>query len=693
MSQIFRDQCILQTGNLTRQKNNHSEVTPVNSEFLPPSEFDGEMADQVRAYDWSAGSLGPVENWPRALRSTVETMLASRFAMFLVWGPDRLFIYNDAYTPILGAKHPGALGAPFADLWSDAWAQLSPIFDDALSNRASYFENMPIRMARNGFEEEAYFTFSYSPLRGDDGVIKGVFCACAETTETVRLQRLQSQENEKLRLLFERAPGFTALLSGRDHVFEMHNAAYGKLIGGRVALGLPVAVALPETIEQGFIKILDEVFESKQPFIGREVLYISARETTGEHIEFYVDFIFQPMVDSKGECVGVFIQGHDVTEQALAKKALLNADRQKDQFIATLAHELRNPLAPISAAAHLLKTPGVLPATVERSADVIGRQITHMSRLLDDLLDVARIARNQMPLRREVSQVDALIGLAIEAARPMIDAKRHRLSLDLGGDPIQADADRVRIIQVISSLIVNAAKYTEPGGQIAIASRQIDDLWELSVADTGIGIRPEAIGRVFDMFAQDQIALHKSEGGLGIGLGLAKGIIELHGGSIKVHSDGQGKGALFMMTIPALAKARQAQRLGPELAPPPIAQSRSILVADDNEDLVEIVSQSLEALGHKVSTAPDGSAGLDAYRRELPSIAILDIGMPKLNGYELARAIRKEPAGSRVLLIAATGWGGENDKAEAMRAGFDAHLTKPYDISQLISLFEQTASK
>ena len=658
-------------------------------QFLPPGEASGEMADQVRAFDWGAVSLGPVERWPQALRSTVETMLASRFAMFLVWGPERLFIYNDAYTPILGARHPGALGTPVATLWSDAWTQVSPIFDEALVNRASYFEDMPVRLTRNGFDEQAYFTFSYSPVRGDAGAIEGVLCVCAETTATVQLRYRQAQENEKLRLLFEGAPGFAVVLVGPTHVFEMRNAAYAKLIGERDVLGKTVAEALPESVEQGFVQILDEVFLNQKPFVGHEVLYISIDAKDGAPIERYVDFIFQPMIGVDGESVGVFVQGHDITEQVLAKQALVAADRQKDQFIATLAHELRNPLAPISAAAHLLQSPNVTPATADRAAEIIGRQISQMARLLDDLLDVARIARNQMPIRKELCRADSLIGLAIEMARPAIEAKRHHLSLDLGGSPIQVEADRVRMVQVISNLLANAAKYTEPGGHIFIGSRRSGDYWELSVKDDGIGIPPDSIGRVFNMFAQEQSALHRSEGGLGIGLGLAKGLIELHGGTIEARSEGAGRGSAFTLRVPALAEERAARDRFPKEIDQSHFPARSILLADDNKDLIDLVRASLEAMGHKVTTAPDGAQGLDAYRRERPAIAVLDIGMPKLNGYQLARAIREEPGGSQVFLIAATGWGGEADKDEANNAGFDAHLTKPFEITHLLELIQK----
>lgn len=661
----------------------------ISREFLPASERSGEMADRVRGLDWGASSLGAVDGWPQALRSCVETMLASRFPMFVIWGARRAFIYNDAYIHILGEKHPGALGKPFAELWSEVLEQIEPIIEDSFANRPSYFEDLPVLLRRNGYDEQAYFTFSYSPVRGDQGEIEGSLCVCAETTATVRLKQRQADENDKLRKLFEQAPGFAALVTGPNHVFEMRNAAYATLTGGRPLLGLPLAQALPETVEQGFVDIIDEVFSTKKPFIGREVLY-QALKTPGEPAEaVYVDFIFQPVLGSDGDSVGVFIQGHEITEQVLGRKALLDADRQKDQFIATLAHELRNPLAPISAAAHLLQRPGATSGPGARAAEVISRQVGQMTRLLDDLLDVARIARNQMSLKKERCAADELIALAVEAARPALDAKRHRLSIDLGDEIVQLDADRVRIVQILSNLLANAAKYTDAGGNISIASRRSGNDWKLSVQDNGIGIRRETLDRVFDMFAQDATALHRSEGGLGIGLGLAKGLAELHGGSIMAESEGAGHGSVFTLTIPCAPHEPLAARSAASYASPAPERALSVLLADDNEDLVEVVSASLSGLGHSVTVAHDGAEGLDAFRRSKPDIAVLDIGMPKLNGYELARAIRLEPNGRDVYLIAATGWGSESDQAEARSAGFDAHLTKPFQMEALLALFDK----
>lgn len=646
--------------------------TMTRSEFLPAIQSSGEMADRVRSLDWDKTSLGGFDRWAQALRSFVETILSSRFPMSVVWGPERVFIYNDAYAPILGAKHPAALGARFAELWSEAWQQIGPILDDAFENRPSYFEDMPVALRRNGVDERAYFTFSYSPLRGDQGAIEGALCVCSETTATVRLKDRQKRENDRLRQLFEQAPGFAAIVTGQSHVFEMRNAAYASLTGGRALLGLPVAQALPEAVVRGFVGILDDVLAKSEPYIGREVRY-EAVKGPGAPQTVYVDFICQPVLDAMGAPVGVFIQGHEVTEQVMAQQALLAADKQKDQFIATLAHELRNPLAPVSAAAHLLARPGVATEAGARAAAVIGRQVAQMKRLLDDLLDVARIARQQMTLQKERCKADDLISLAVEAVRPALDARRHKLSIDLGGDPVEIEADRVRIVQIISNLLANAAKYTHPGGSISIVSSRAADQWELQVRDNGRGISAPSIGRIFDMFAQETSALSRSEGGLGIGLGLAKKLAELHGGSIEARSEGANRGSAFTVRIPAIASGQAAPDLARQRSNASRPPELSILLADDNQDLVDIVKETLEARGHRVVTAADGAEGLDAFRRERPSIAVLDIGMPKLNGYELARAIRGEPGGGEVFLIAATGWSAESDKAEARSAGFDAH--------------------
>ncbi|HEY1044397.1 MAG TPA: ATP-binding protein [Telluria sp.] len=644
----------------------------------------GGMADLVRRYAWETTPLGPVDAWPVALRTTVDLILGSSFPMFVAWGSAHTVIYNDAYVPILGSRHPAGIGLPFSVLWSEIWDEAGPLLAAARAGRTSHFENMEVHLLRNGYPETAYFTFSYSPLRGADGAIEGVFGVCHETTTAVVSERAQRGQAEMMRQMFEQAPGFMAVMRGPGHVHEMENAAYRQLLGGRDAIGRRFAEVLPELVGQGVIGRLDQVLRTGQPYVGRCERYLLSHPD-GRDEEIYLDFVFQPIINALGEAVGIFVQGHEVTGQYLARQALLAADHHKDQFIATLAHELRNPLAPIRAAARLLESGNLRREQVSHTTGVITRQVEQMAHLLDDLLDVARITKNQVRLQKQAVNADELVSLALETSGPLIEARKHQLRVAHHDGAIELDADPVRIVQVISNLLSNAAKYTDPGGTITVETRLDGDTCAISVRDNGIGLRREALRDVFRMFSQEQSALERSEGGLGIGLALVKGLVDLHGGTVEADSAGVGGGSQFTIRLPAARRA--CFSLSPEEPVREVrVQRRSILLADDNRDLVDMLSQFLEMQGHTVFRARDGLEALTLARTMRPEVAILDIGMPGMNGYQLAQAIRKEQWGEHMLLVAATGWGHDDDKERATTSGFDTHITKPFALDALEAL-------
>jgi signal transduction histidine kinase len=646
------------------------------------------MSLAIRAHDWAATPLGPIERWPQSLRHTVSLILASNFPMYVVWGPQRCSLYNDAFVPILGSKHPAALGMPIADLWSEIWAQIEPLVGAAFRGETSYFEDMPVLMARNGYPEQTYFTFSYSGIEGDGGEIEGMFCVCLETTAAFLASQKRRTENEKMQQMFQQAPGFMAVLRGPNHVIEMVNRAYTDVVGQRDLVGMRMADALPETVGQGFVALLDEVYRTGVPHIGRTARYDMPASAGAEREEKYVDFVYQPMFDDAHQPVGIFVQGHDVTEQFVARRALIQADRQKDQFIATLAHELRNPLAPIRAAARILESPALALDRVAMTAPIISRQVEHMARLLDDLLDTARITRGQIVLQKEPVVLDQVIGVAIEAARPMIDARGQQLLVAHHNGSIGMVADPIRLTEIVSNLLTNAAKYSERGGSIRVESRLAGKVCEITVTDNGIGLSPSSLKSIFNIFSQEKSALERSEGGLGIGLALAKGLVELHGGTIEARSAGLRQGSSFVVRLPCEGQAAVTGAASLSRGWTAAAGMR-ILIADDNPDLVATLAGYLEVLGHRVMTAHDGRQALALAREAAPDVAILDIGMPGMNGHELARSIRQERWGRGVFLVAATGWGSDEDKARARAAGFDVHLTKPFSMDKLENLLRE----
>ncbi len=372
----------------------------------------------------------------------------------------------------------------------------------------------------------------------------------------------------------------------------------------------------------------------------------------------------------------------EIASRERAEAALREADRRKDEFLATLAHELRNPLAPIRQAALISQSAAATDAQKRWSHNVISRQVQHMSLLLDDLLDVSRITRGRLELRTQMTELAAIIDAAVETARPAIDIKRHVLSIDIPKSPVHFAADPLRIAQVLSNLLTNAAKYTDPEGQIRLTAVRSEDAVTISVTDSGIGIPPEATERVFAMFSQVQSNQDRSEGGLGIGLALAKGLVELHGGQIQAKSAGTGQGSEFVVRLPLSAggASKNGESGGISTAP---KTSRRVLIADDNRDAADSLGALLEMEGHEVTVVHDGAQALAAFAQTRPEIALLDIGMPGLNGYEVARRVRAGALGRTVTLIAVTGWGQDRDKAQALAAGFNHHFTKPIDPERL----------
>jgi signal transduction histidine kinase/CheY-like chemotaxis protein len=383
-------------------------------------------------------------------------------------------------------------------------------------------------------------------------------------------------------------------------------------------------------------------------------------------------------------------------EQAIREneEALREADRRKDEFLALLAHELRNPLAPIRYALAANKKTECTPDQRRQAYEIIDRQVTHMSRLLDDLLDVSRITRGALELKKTVTELTLIVGTAIETARPLLEAKHHTLTLDLPRNAVQLEADSVRLAQVFSNLLINAAKYTDAHGHIHLGAVQEGNEVLVSVRDNGIGIPDDMKPRLFTMFAQASTARERADGGLGIGLSLVRGLVTLHGGTIEGHSDGPGHGSEFIVRLP-IDPLRQESlpefEYGSNL--PITGAGLKILVVDDNRDAADTCSNLLEACGHHVQTAYTGRRALELAEVFQPHALFLDIGLPDMNGYQIASRVRSCTWGRRTQLVAVTGWGQEEDRRRAFDAGFDHYLTKPVaaeDLEWLLQSISET---
>jgi PAS domain S-box-containing protein len=393
----------------------------------------------------------------------------------------------------------------------------------------------------------------------------------------------------------------------------------------------------------------------------------------------WVGAVYSPTLDAGGAATGWVGVVYDIHERKLLEQALAEANQRKDEFLATLAHELRNPLAPIRNAVAILGRQVTLAPELEWSRAVIDRQVEQMARLIDDLLDIARISSGKLLLRRAPATLASVIELALETSRPHLEAARHRLALRVDAGDAWLDADATRLAQVFANLLNNAAKYTPAGGTVTLSARREGDAAVVVVEDTGIGFPPEAAAELFEPFSQRASAEHAA-GGLGIGLALVRGIVELHGGSVSAKSDGAGRGSRFVVRLP-LARAPIAPSSKSTEARSGTSSLR-VLVADDNRDAADSLAKLLSLLGHEVRVAYDGAQAVDAAREYRPRVAILDIGMPLVSGYEAARRLRAELDGA-IALIALTGWGQESDRRRAADAGFDHHLTKPVDLQRL----------
>lgn len=483
-------------------------------------------------------------------------------------------------------------------------------------------------------------------------------------------------------------------------------------ISGVVSLvSLAVALILSSSLQRGITRPLGAISEVARQVVRRKDYSLRVSETTRDEIGLVVE-AFNGMLDEVQSRTDALERSNaalqdeiTVREAAEAERARANArleatmealrraDRRKDEFLATLAHELRNPLAPIRNAVKLLELPAADERRRQWGRDVISRQVQRMALLLDDLLDVSRITRGRLELKKDYIGLSALVASAIETARPLIDGKRHILETVLPEEPIELLIDPLRLSQALANLLTNAAKYSDPGGRITFTAALADEELTFSVRDTGIGLSAASIPTVFEMFSQVDSAIDRSEGGLGIGLALVKGLVGLHGGTVEAQSPGIGQGSTFTIHLPAAAVVHHGARSDAQLAMSGVVGEPrcSVLIADDNRDAADSLALLLQMSGFQLHVSHSGREALALAQRERPEVLVLDIGMPGMSGYELARHIRQESWGRGALLVAVTGWGQREDRERSREAGFDHHLTKPVDPEALQSLIGEFA--
>jgi PAS domain S-box-containing protein len=763
------------------------------------------MRASIHEYDWGATVLGPLTAWPIRLRVIVDLMLDSAEPMVLWFGPDRLQIYNDAYAPrVRGNDRNSVLGLPAADTWKHEWAMIEPSVKDVFRTAASKtYNEFAFSIDRNGRLEEAYWTYSLTPIRDDNDVVLGVLVLSSEITEQTLLarrqqtldllrndlaeaetldqlaaaaahaallnptdlhsvkltslhavaalettphgvrvearevaidvdlavdlipsiqvalddsyrtfsqqfslllataqQRIESEarrrmtEAERDRLLLD-APVGAAVMLGENLVYHLVNSVYAA-VSGRPAdemVNKPFVEVYPELLGSPVHEKFKEVYRRGEPFISEPTL-VQVHRNGGALDDRYFTYNLSPLRTLTGEVFGLMVIAVDITTEVEARSHVerLNVEleaaaRAKDEFLAMLAHELRNPLAPIGAAAELLQIMTPDEKRVRQTSQVISRQVRHMTALVDDLLDVSRLTRGLVDLDRAPLDIQHVVADAVEQITPLIQSRRHRLALHLPPETTIVSGDKKRLIQVVSNILNNAAKYTPESGSIVLRVEVDDAHVAIEVEDNGIGMEAGLVARVFDLFTQAERTPDRSSGGLGLGLALVKSLTELHGGWVTCKSPGLGKGSTFSVFLPRQVESnRERDRLHDERTNVQEAVPLKILVVDDNEDAATMIAMLLGALGHNVMVEHSSRKALEQARKNTPQVYVLDLGLPDMDGIELAKRLRAQPETANALLIAVTGYGQDQDRQHTKAAGFDHHLVKPADIKQLSAI-------
>ena len=505
-------------------------------------------------------------------------------------------------------------------------------------------------------------------------------------------------QKEHLELLFTHFPSPICILRGADYVIELANQAACEMWARRSeeVLDRPLFEALPEVRDQGLRDLLDGVLRTGVPYIGREREVLLNRGGTSLD-KVYLNFVYAPMRDIAGTIEGVLVVATDVTPQVLARQDLAElreraetANRAKDQFLAMLGHELRNPLAPILTALQLMSLRGDDSASRERA--VIDRQVRHLVRLVDDLLDVSRIARGRIELRKERVELADVVARAIEMSSPLLEERHINLKVSVPRTGLVLHGDVTRLAQVVMNLLTNAAKYTEPRGRVEIRGRRQNGTIELAVRDSGTGIPREMLARIFDLFVQGSQTIERSQGGLGLGLTIVRSLVELHGGRVEARSDGVGCGSEFLIRLPAFEVAPEGSTRTRRRSRLSAKRRVRVLVVDDNRDAGQMIAEALDMMGYEAHVAVDGPAALQAAQQFEPDIALLDIGLPVMDGYELAQHLRASYKSRPLTLVAVTGYGQESDRERSLEAGFHTHIVKPVDLQLLNRVLDEIAA-
>ena len=514
--------------------------------------------------------------------------------------------------------------------------------------------------------------------------------------------RASERQRQFLGDLFMQVPAGIAVLDGPEHIFALANPVFQAMVGARTLIGERFTDALPELRDQAFLRILDEVYRTGIAYVASEVAVRMDFDADGRVHERLFDIVYEPLRDERGLTSGILNFAYEVTEKVNARlrvehlaDELRDEHHRKDDFLAMLAHELRNPLAPISAAAEVLRLGHAGDPRLRRTSEIVTRQVRHMATLIDDLLDASRVTRGIVTIERVEEDLRDIVIAAVEQVAPLIDSRRHRLRVVAGSDAVRVLGDRKRLVQTLANLLDNAAKYTPDGGTIDVALQHDDAGATLRVRDNGVGVPLELRERIFDLFVQGPRSVDRAQGGLGVGLALARRLVELHGGTLACVSTESGQGVEFRLWLPTVQGDLPAKPPSAPIATaaPIGVRKPSILIVDDNEDAAQMLAMLLEDSGYRVMTENDPVEALDRAQATRPDVYMLDIGLPRMDGHQLARRLRAMPQARDATLIALTGYGQASDREKAAQAGFDHFMVKPPNPEALEQLLASVGAK
>ncbi|MFZ5546410.1 MAG: PAS domain-containing hybrid sensor histidine kinase/response regulator [Pseudomonadota bacterium] len=614
-------------------------------------------------------------------RLLVETI--KDYAIFMLDADGIVQSWNAGAEKIKGYKADEIIGQPFSRFYPpEAVVSGWPQQELREARRLGHFEDEGWRVRKDG--TRFWANVIITALYDEQGEVTGFAKVTRDLSERRRQEEALRQSEERFRLLVE---------SVRDYAIFMLDPA-GYVQSWNTGAQAMKGYVAPEVLGRHFsiFHTADDLASGKPARLLAQALGEGRAHDEGWRVRkdgtvFWADVTITPVHDTEGRLRGFAKVTHDMSERRRLAD-LESSSRRMMEFLAMLAHELRNPLAPIRNAVSILQLEKELSSRVLASRDIIDRQLAHLTRLVDDLLDVGRVATGKISLKRERISLREVVFRSIEAARPLIDARRHTLELRIPDDPISMVGDGTRLAQVLQNLLVNAAKFTDEGGRIELDLRTADEMAVLTVRDTGRGIATEALERVFELFTQEECGRPPSESGLGIGLTLARTLVELHGGTIRAYSAGRGRGSEFTVRLPLSTALVESPAAGAAASAQLSTRRQRVLIVDDNRDSADTMASLLQVMGHDALPVYSGEQAVPAAGRFAPDLVLLDLNMPGTNGFDVMQHLRTRLSERPARVVAMTGYGQEGDRQRTMEAGFDAHLIKPISMEQLRRVME-----